>query len=846
MKFLSHMKLWQKLALLIVALLAPACAVGYLHLKKTHAEVETIRHELDGARYLQSLGAVLAELLNHRGRAHSLLNGDETRRPKVLESEADLDKLIVAMDAADAELGERFGSTAAWQAVKSAWADIKAKTLTASVSENLALHAQAVSRIFKLADIVAAKSGLAIDSQLDTSFLISLAIRDLPEMMERQGATRLYATGAALRARLEEADRSSIEMNATALHEMFDGAENRLQLTPLGADSTLGKVDAAINTAREEFSAFEQKLGANVLGVAHIEATGKTVYESGSTSTHSLIDLSAETYAVLVDTLNRRGAAAARIRNVSSAALLIALGAALALGMAITRSLTGPMSQAVAVFDRIAVGHYDSEIRLEGTDEISRVLLALSQMQDKLRKLKEDEANAAATTNGRVRAALDNVSSSVMVLDGNLQIIYVNPALERTFSGTQDEIRKALPHFDLAQLCGSSADVLTTEPNAQRRMLEALTGSDVREHQFGACIFRTIANPVVSERGERIGTVMEWTDRTQEVTTEREVQEMLSKVVQGNLCRRVDLRGKVGFFAAIGQAVNELADTMEQTVSRVMSAAAEISRGSKEIAMSSENLAQRTEQQSSSLEETASSMEEMTRTVMQNAENAASANRLAAAARDQAEKGGAAVTTTVNAMGAINRSSTRIVNIIGVIDEIAFQTNLLALNAAVEAARAGEQGRGFAVVASEVRSLAGRSAAAAQEIKDLIHTSVKEVADGSTLVTQSGQTLAEIITAVKKVSEIVAEIATASSEQSSGIAQVNRAIVQMDEVTQQNAALVEQATAAARAMSDQAQELNGMMQRYKLSTESGDALRAQGRGAAPSMRGRVSPKVAAI
>jgi methyl-accepting chemotaxis protein len=239
-------------------------------------------------------------------------------------------------------------------------------------------------------------------------------------------------------------------------------------------------------------------------------------------------------------------------------------------------------------------------------------------------------------------------------------------------------------------------------------------------------------------------------------------------------------------------------------------------RGAQEISSGNANLSGRTEQQSSSLEETASSMEEMTTTVKQNADNAGQANQLATAARDQAEKGGSVVGKAVRAMAGINDSSKKIADIIGVIDEIAFQTNLLALNAAVEAARAGEQGRGFAVVASEVRSLAGRSATAAKEIKDLIQDSVKKVEDGSVLVAQSGQTLEQIVSSVKKVSDIIAEIAAASREQSSGIEQVNRAVMQMDEMTQQNAALVEEASASSQAMADQARRLNEMLSRYQV------------------------------
>jgi methyl-accepting chemotaxis protein len=262
-------------------------------------------------------------------------------------------------------------------------------------------------------------------------------------------------------------------------------------------------------------------------------------------------------------------------------------------------------------------------------------------------------------------------------------------------------------------------------------------------------------------------------------------------------------------------------DTTAELVKRVKGAAAEVQAGAEEISKGNLNLSQRTEQQASSLEETASSMEEMTSTVKQTADNAGQANQLAMAARLQAEKGGVVVSSAVNAMGGINTASKKIADIIGVIDEIAFQTNLLALNAAVEAARAGEQGRGFAVVATEVRNLAGRSATAAKEIKALIQDSVSKVDEGSKLVDESGRTLDEIVNAVKKVTDIVAEIAAASREQSAGIEQVNKAVMQMDQTTQQNAALVEEASAASQAIVEQAQALNGMISRYNVGDSAG-------------------------
>ncbi len=244
-----------------------------------------------------------------------------------------------------------------------------------------------------------------------------------------------------------------------------------------------------------------------------------------------------------------------------------------------------------------------------------------------------------------------------------------------------------------------------------------------------------------------------------------------------------------------------------EIVQGVRNAAGTVGDAADQLTQGNDDLSQRTQEQAAALEETASSMEQMTSTVRRNADSARQANTLALNARNQAESGGSVVTRAVSAMAEINESSRRISDIIGVIDEIAFQTNLLALNAAVEAARAGEQGRGFAVVASEVRSLAQRSATAAKEIKDLINDSVGKVKAGSALVEASGQTLHQITTAIKQVSDIVAEITTASEEQSSGIQQVNHAVTQMDTTTQQNAALVEEAAAASKAMQMQAREL---------------------------------------
>jgi methyl-accepting chemotaxis protein len=290
---------------------------------------------------------------------------------------------------------------------------------------------------------------------------------------------------------------------------------------------------------------------------------------------------------------------------------------------------------------------------------------------------------------------------------------------------------------------------------------------------------------------------------------------VLGALAKGDLTETISADYQ-GTFGQLKDDSNRTVESLTRTVSQIIEAVDAVSTASRQIAIGNSDLSQRTEEQASSLEETASSMEELTSTVKQNADNAKQANQLAIGASAIALKGGEVVGQVVTTMASITESSKKIEDIISVIDGIAFQTNILALNAAVEAARAGEQGRGFAVVAGEVRNLAQRSAGAAKEIKTLIGDSVERANTGRKLADHAGATMGEIVAAVKRVTDIMAEIAAASSEQGAGIGQVNTAIAQMDQVTQQNASLVEEVAAAAGSLQDLAQTLVGTTRAFTL------------------------------
>lgn len=552
---------------------------------------------------------------------------------------------------------------------------------------------------------------------------------------------------------------------------------------------------------------------------------------------------------------------------------LLCLGIlALVLSYCISRGIGRRVLIAVGVAKEIAMGNFDSEIKKQPCDELGQLAAALSTAQLNLKA--GDDSEKRATEFEQIKRALDSATAITMLIDNNQNIVYLNKVCQLLMNGNRSLLSNLkIEDASLKNLYGKSINAASNYIGLTSSEIQRMNQNHRHELAVNNLTLQVNVSPVVDSSNNRIGTVIEWHDKTKEVNAEQEVQAMVDAALDGDFSRRIDVDEMEGFYAQIANMLNKLAEISEtgtndtlrvlkalsigqldvkienehngvfaelkgncnkttnkltEIVGLISQAALNLNRGANEIASGNSDLSSRTEQQAAHLEETASAMEKMSNTVLNNSVNADQANSLAKGARDDAERGGEVANRAIIAVNEISAASKKIGDIIGVIDEIAFQTNLLALNASVEAARAGDKGNGFEVVASEVRELAGRCAKAANEIKVLIDDSSTKVAEGERLVGESGDALHAIVGSVNKVSDIISDIAEAGQEQTQGIKQINTAISQIDEMTQRNAALVEQAAANSHQVDEQAKELDTLVSFFtdnkgisSLSTEDG-------------------------
>ncbi|WP_172198811.1 methyl-accepting chemotaxis protein [Niveibacterium sp. COAC-50] len=863
---MNRLNVPRKFALIGVIVL---CALGFLVWQVDHrieADLHFARTESLTAHYFLPARQMMEGVQVHRGQARQLIGGNESARPKLKDAADKVEAAIKAADAVIAHEGPQYGLDDAWGKLKAHWADVRAKAITVSAADSVKLHTELIGEIKAFMTLIADNTNATLDPEASTYYLMTIFTDRAPDIVEALGRARARSVSAVLAKQVTVSDRVELEtmlaLSDQSLSVMQASIEKAAKFDDTGTVSR--DVEPSVKAFKTKADVFRQEVR-RLLSADKVDESPDALWALSTEALqagYAVMDAAAKAFD---DAIDIRVARLERERNTTFVLAALAVLLALYLFLGFRSGMLRAIDMIQNGARRIAQADLSNNVDVSSRDEFGEIAATLNTMRAQLRqKIESDQALAAE--NLRIRNALDKTSTNVMLADNDGKILYCNESVVTMLGGVENELRKVLPQFRAQEIVGRNFDEFHRNPSHQRNVLGALRGKHVANIKVGPLSFRLTANPIMDSTGRRLGTVIEWLDRTAEVRAEEELAALLRAAVAGDFAQRLTVADKEGFFRQLAEAMNQLlgvvsggledvagvlnaisqgdltvriqndyqgmfgrlkedtnqtVDRLNAVLSQIREASDAVNTAAQEIAAGNSDLSGRTEEQASSLEETASSMEELNATVRQNAESAAQANRLASQSNAVAQEGGAKVRQIVTTMDAIQSSATKIADIIGVIDSIAFQTNILALNAAVEAARAGEQGRGFAVVASEVRNLAQRSAQAAKEIKGLIADSVDKVGEGAREVRDAGATINEMVSNFAELARLVTDISQASREQSTGIDQVAAAVGQMDEVTQQNAALVEQAAAAAESLEEQARMLASSVAAFRLDAGAG-------------------------
>ncbi|MDD1795458.1 methyl-accepting chemotaxis protein [Enterovibrio sp. ZSDZ42] len=819
--FIARLSVKSKIGIVVTLLIL---TISYLMLSAVQQHLSVIRNhekELQGLQLVWPIYELITPIQQVRGNTNRYLNGEEEVLPAIRLAQRSVDEKIAFLFslANDASIKSQFDVTNEVNLIRLQWETLKNNELVGTPDEVFQRYTDAVQNLRQLLTSLSDKSGLSFDSEATSAYLIDLSTNFALQQQEIIGITR--GKGSGMLAKIESGDTVTNAQlnNLTKVAAGIGMSEVAYQLKQAfladpRMDQALRGYSSDAQVSIEQFS--KEMLA--FLSSGETPLTSKVVWSSGTDAIEKIRILVYESL---------------------------------------------PWIRTI-VEERIA-REYNQFYWLLFTSSLA-VFIALSFavwiLADLKSKYEEEKRQSSRLT--QIKQALDNVKTSVIMANTEHDIVYINDAASLLFNGRESGIRECIHDFRSDKVMGSALETFAPFSAFRTNILNDMTHSHTEDVELGNLHFTITVIPVFDKDKSRIGTVIEWQDRTNERMSERDIKTIINQAKNGELSSRIEESDKDGFFLYVAQGLNELMDVLHSALSETVNmfdalshgrlegeisgdyqgtfqklqsdanntirkldqvvvdmrqSASGVSNGAEEIAAANQDLSQRTEEQSSNLEETAASLEQMTQTLKSSSDNATRACELARSADIKAKQGGHVVSSAVNAMSEINQSSRKIAEIISVIDVIAFQTNLLALNASVEAARAGDQGRGFAVVAGEVRSLAQRSATAAKEIKTLIEDSVQKVELGSELINRSGDTLEEIQKAVSDVNTIIVTLSENANEQAFGIQQVNTAVNQMDAMTQQNATMVEETATASATMASQARYMLSLLAFFSTNEE---------------------------
>ncbi len=807
----------QFLLIAILVAIPLVAATGMLY-RSLDQGIQLAGSESRGIEYHRATRVLLEALQDHRSVAVAAATSQAVAAATIKSATEKVDASLESLKTLDAAgAGAAFGTSTMLDTIVNHWKEVR--SVTGSADDITRAESDLVTELAALMDKVSMSSSLLLDPDADSLLVLLVITQHVPALTERIGLLHAHGQIAIGQGQLSNAMREKLTgFTATAAGSRLDvlkAMSQAFELNP-ALQPLLNEKVVALDSELGGFTIFTRKnfLFSPQVTIRSGEFAQRV--QPSVTAAYALYDGAHEVALGLLAARSNRLA----WQKWGLLAFVVAFGAfAVVVAATIIRGITRGAAIAVRAADDIASGDLVNVIPPAGEDEIGAILDAMRRMQTTLTGfVAAQEAMRTSHEAGMVSHVLDVAAFQGAYADmarGTNGLVQAQLAVTKELVNVLGYCARGDFSVEIPSLPEENAAITEAASRAKRNMVDvnAQIQMLVEAAQRGEFSMR-------GEPAEFDGVYRQMVDGLNHLMLTAdsglsEVGRVMREVAAGDLTQQVSGRF-YGQFAVLQGDTNKSVERLRDLLERIRESATTISTGSKEIAAGNSDLSARTESQASSLEETASTMEELTSAVKKNAENAKQANQLVVGASDVAVRGGAVVQQVVTTMGEISESSKKIADIISVIDGIAFQTNILALNAAVEAARAGEQGRGFAVVATEVRHLAQRSAAAAKEIKELISDSVGKVESGSKLVDEAGRTMEEIVSSVKRVTDIMAEIASASIEQSSGIDQINGAITQMDEVTQQNAALVEEAAAAAESLEEQAQVLSDAVAMFKV------------------------------